>query len=76
MKHRIYNYVAGVTTHVALRQRGWSRRTRDMSHVLVSCNIFPFILGIALRPTGRPILVIYTSYDAFPRTDVPSGVLF
>ena len=39
MKLGIYNCVAGVTTraklqiHVALRQRGWSRRTRDLSHV-------------------------------------------
>ena len=49
----------------------------------VTCHMFwflitfsPLYLGLPYAPTGRPILVIYTSYDAFPRTDVPSGVLF
>ena len=26
--------------------------------------------------TGRPILTIYTSYDVFPRKDVPLGAIF
>jgi len=39
MKLGIYNYVGvwpHMQIHMALRQRGWSRRTRDMSHVSVS----------------------------------------
>jgi len=34
MKLGIYNYVGGMTTlqiHMALRHRGWSRQTRDLS---------------------------------------------
>ena len=34
MKLGIYNYVGGLTSHA--NPHGWSRRTRDMSHVSVS----------------------------------------
>ena len=37
MKLGIYNRVCPHTQiHVALRQRGWSRRTREKTHVMVS----------------------------------------
>ena len=39
LEHIIYKYVGGVATqlmHMALRQRGQSQRTRDLSHVSVS----------------------------------------
>jgi len=53
MKLGIYNYVVGVTTHanpLALRQRGWSGRTRDLSRVGWFLVPFCFILPFATNP--------------------------
>ena len=67
--------------HVALRQRGWSGRTCEKTHVVV------FLLGVPLKKffalffgsrrarKSGPILTIYTSYDMFPPQDVPFGGL-
>jgi len=61
--------------HVALRQRGWSRRSRDLSHVLVSLVYF-FLLYSSARAkpsTIGPILAISTSYDKLRRNEVLFG---
>jgi len=54
--------------HMALRQRGWSRRTRDMS-----CFLFTLFFGSRPGRTCGPILTMYTSYDVFLRKEVPFG---
>ena len=82
MKLGIYNYVGGMTTHanhMALRRRGWSRRTRDCQLFRFLSILFfflYFILGIA--PSQHwwigSSLTICTSYDVFPRKEVPFGV--
>jgi len=61
--------------HVALRQRGWSQRTRYLSHVSVSYSIpffYFFTLFFGSRParTDGPILTTYTLYDVFPHKEV------
>ena len=63
--------------HVALRQRGWSGRTREEIHVVVFYVYFFFTLCFGSRRarTCGPILTIYTSYDVFPPKDVPFGGL-
>ena len=66
-------------THVALRQRGWSGRTRE-KHVLwfLRCTFFKFFalfFGSRRARKSGPILTIYTSYDVFPPKDVPFGGL-
>jgi len=65
--------------NVALRQRGWSGRTRDLSHVgvLVYLLMCYFLLYSSARakpaPTSGLILTICTSYDVFPHNEVPCG---
>ena len=63
--------------HVALRQRGWSGRTREKTHVVVSkvYLFFTLFFGSRRARTRGPILTIYTSYDVFPPKDVPFGGL-
>jgi len=68
---------AHMQIHMALRQRGWSRLARDLSHVSVSWYNFFFIfkaLFFSWRPARSvgPILTINTPYDVFPRNEVPS----
>ena len=49
----------------------------------VTCHMFRFLsilfftlfLGSRQAHTGGPILTIYTSYDVFPRKEVPFGGL-
>ena len=62
--------------HVALRQRGWSGRTRK-KHVLwfLRYTFFTLFFGSRRARTRGPILTIYTSYDVFPPKDVPFGGL-
>ena len=62
--------------HVALRQRGWSGRTRE-KHMLWFLRYTFFALFFCSRGarTSGPILTIYTSYDVFPPKDVPFGGL-
>jgi len=63
--------------HAALRLRGWSGWTRDMSHVDFLLYLFLFFVlyfGSSRACTSRPILTIFTSYyDVFPHKDVPFG---
>jgi len=73
MKSRIYNYVAGVTTH--------ANPCRDATTWVVSANTFfwflnrPFfILGSRCAIARRPVLTIYTSYGIFLCKDVPFGI--
>ena len=37
-------------------------------------SFFTLFLGSRRARTGRPILTIYTSYDVYPRKEVPFGV--
>jgi len=58
--------------HVALRQRGWSRRTRNMSHVLVCYSTwFRFTLYLVSHPPCGPIVTICTSHYVLPCKEVP-----
>ena len=66
--------------HVALRQRGWSGRTREKNVLwFFRCSLLKnfFALFFGWRParTRGPILTIYASYDVFPPKDVPFGGL-
>jgi len=38
-------------------------------------SLFFYLIGTRAGHTGGPILMIYMSYDVFPRKDVPVGVL-
>jgi len=68
---KLYNYYKlRVWPHMqihALRQRGWSGRTRDMSPVwflsIPFWNIFALFVGSRWARTSRPIFNTYTSYD-------------
>ena len=53
--------------HVALRQRGWSGRTRE-KHMMwfLMYTFFTLFFGSRRARTRGPILTIYTSYDVFP----------
>jgi len=65
--------------HVGLGQLGWSKRTRDMSHVcfLVSLKkFFALFFGSHRARTSGPILMTYTSYDMFLCKEAPFGVAF
>ena len=62
--------------HVALRQRGWSGRTREKTPVVVSSlKFFALFFGSRRARKSGPILTIYTPYDVFPPKDVPFGGL-
>jgi len=52
-----------------MRRRGWCGR-------IPSLPLFFIFFGFLVTLTGRtsgPTLTIYTSYDVFPRKDVPFG---
>ena len=65
--------------HVALRQRGWSGRTREKTPVVVSYKYTFFTLFFGSRRARKrgPILTIYrpTLYDVLPPKAVPFGRL-
>ena len=67
-------------THVALRQHGWSGRTRDMSPVrflsLPFKIYFALYFSSRLNRTSGPILVIYTSSNMFQSKEMLIGVSF
>jgi len=63
--------------HMALRQSGWSRRTRDLTRFGFLVYLFRFFtlsFGSCTARTGAPILTVYTSYDVLPPKEVPFGV--
>ena len=62
--------------HVALRQRGWSGRTREKTRCgFLGIPFFTLFFGSRRARTRGPILTIYTSYDVFSPKDVPFGGL-
>ena len=66
--------------NVALRQRGWSGRTREKKCCgflgIPFKKFFCFILRLAPSEQSGPILTIYMSYHVLPPKDVPFGVSF
>ena len=56
---------------MVLQQHGWSQQTCYI--FLRETFIFYFILGLFCTQTGGWILMIYMSYNVFPRKDVPFG---
>jgi len=59
--------------HVSLRQRGWYRRTRDLSHDAISYTSFTLYFDSPPAHIGGPILAINMSYDVFSTKEVPFG---
>jgi len=59
---------------VAFRQRGWSGRTDVTSNMFWFLSIL-FLLypSACAKPTGGPILTIYTPCHVFLRKEVPLG---
>jgi len=56
-KHKIYNYVGGLTFRVALRQSGWSRRTRYVTCIGFLRDLFTLFLR--LRPIRTTVYRVF-----------------
>jgi len=73
LETKSYHPKATMQNHISMRRHGWSGQIPSLP--LFGFFVFLFF-GFLVTRTGHasgPILTIYTSYDVFPRKDVPFG---